>query len=309
MLTIPKWSELFENADTRKRQRLGWYLAPSGCDSAGYRALMRDQPDGLLALGVFSALCQLMATRSKDTRKTGTFAHSDGRPMTLDDLLELTRLDRDCFEIAIPILVEIGWISLISAATRHDTGTTPAEAQHNSPQLPQLQDVSENLPPSCHLHPAFVKGEGEGEGEGEGGALADSPPPPPKLRSVTPDALAGLQQHLRDTFPHDASTLSPKDLAGIQKWRQWLTAEMTAEHWQALGQWMRASEALRGRSLFPRDRAEFLRAPPLALPVFWKWWTTGARARLNRRAPASTSDLDPSDPPLDRETALRILKA
>jgi hypothetical protein len=42
LYTINKWSEVFENADSRKRQRLGFYYMPSGCDSSGYLGLMSE---------------------------------------------------------------------------------------------------------------------------------------------------------------------------------------------------------------------------------------------------------------------------
>ena len=58
MIKIKDWSATYENSDTRKRQRLGWFLTPSGTDSKGYRMLMREGKNGLLALGVFSGLCQ-----------------------------------------------------------------------------------------------------------------------------------------------------------------------------------------------------------------------------------------------------------
>ena len=110
MITIAGWTDTFENADTRKRQRLGWHLTPTGCESRGYRRLMRQGVDGVLAFGVFRALCQAFATLPLETRATGAFANSDGSPMTVDDLAELVRIDAEIVENALGILAEVGWI-------------------------------------------------------------------------------------------------------------------------------------------------------------------------------------------------------
>ena len=150
MIEIVKWSETFENADTRKRQRLGWHLTPSGCESRGYRQLMRKGAQGVIAFGVFRAICQLYATFVPVVRQSGAMTHSGGSEMDLDDLAELTRIDRKLIADSLPILQEVGWIS-----TENGQSAT-------------------SVPPSCQSHPGFVKGEGEGEGEGKG----EEPPNP-----------------------------------------------------------------------------------------------------------------------------------
>ena len=151
MIKINKWSQLFENADTRKRQRLGWFLAPSGCDSRGYRQLMRKGKDGIVAFGVFQALCQVMATYSKETRASGEFRHSDGSGMEVADIWEITRMKvADDWQI-IETLKEVGWSSLVT------------------------QQSATSVPPPCHPpatsvpdNSGIVKGEGKGEGKGKG---------------------------------------------------------------------------------------------------------------------------------------------
>jgi len=151
MIEIVKWSQCFESADTRKRQRLGWFLSPSGCDSKGFRKLMRDGKEGLAALGFFQALCQSLATMSISTRQSGTFQNSDGSMMEFEDILEVSRLGgmspADYRQIT-GRLVASGWIVL-----------------HKSLDLEQNAD---SLPPICHLSPSFVQGEGEGQEEGAG---------------------------------------------------------------------------------------------------------------------------------------------
>ena len=169
MIEILKWSDCFESADTRKRQRLGWFLAPSGCDSRGFRQLMRMGKDGLVALGFFQSLCQSMATMPIKTRQSGIFQNSDGKLMELDDILELSRLGgikvADYRQIT-GRLVSVGWIRL-----------------HNS--LESQQSASD-MPPVCQSSPGFVQGEGEGEGQEEG----KEPPAPegefPLVQEILP---------------------------------------------------------------------------------------------------------------------------
>jgi hypothetical protein len=158
MIQIQNWSSSFENSDTRKRQRLGWFLAPSGCDSKGYRLLMREGSVGVAALGVFQALCQIMATLPKETRESGKLTNSDGTGMEVADLWEMTRIQVADLEQGLELLEKVGWLALIN------------------------QQSASDVPPPCHLpatsvpeNSGFVKGEGEGEGEGEG--VSDSPPP------------------------------------------------------------------------------------------------------------------------------------
>ena len=146
MFNIVNWSEKFETADTRKRQRLGWFLAPSGNDSKGYRKLMRQGKDGVMAYGVFMALCQYMATLSKESR--GSFVNSDGTEMDFDDLSEVTRIEVADIRHATGTLVACGWITPI--------GTTIC------------QSSASHLPPICQSSASFVKEEGEEQGQGQG---------------------------------------------------------------------------------------------------------------------------------------------
>lgn len=174
MIEIIKWSDSFESADTRKRQRLGWFLSPSGCDSKGFRKLMRMGKDGLISLGFFQALCQSMATQSIDNRKRGVFLNSDKTLMDLADILELARLDGmepADYRQAIGRLVSVGWISL-----------------HNS--LDSQQSAG-SLPPICRSSPSFVQGEGEGQGEEEGkekGKVGK------KLKATLPEVISFISE-------------------------------------------------------------------------------------------------------------------
>lgn len=153
MIAIAKWNEKFENADTRKRERLGWYLAPSGNDSKGYRELMRKGAHGLLCLGVFSAMCQLMATLPKAHR--GRLMNSDGTPMELEDIMELCRMtgmEAADFRQITGTLLEVGWLVDFQPnppskkATAENDPKIPAEVFPNS----EINGGSaSDLPPAC----------------------------------------------------------------------------------------------------------------------------------------------------------------
>ena len=68
---------------------------------------MRSGTDGVIALGVFQALCQVMGTLGKSIRKTGMLVNSDGSPMDFEDLAEMPRLDVDVLTEAIEMLVSV----------------------------------------------------------------------------------------------------------------------------------------------------------------------------------------------------------
>lgn len=197
MIEILKWSDSFESADTRKRQRLGWFLCPSGCDSKGFRKLMRDGKDGMVALGFFQALCQAMATMSISTRQSGVFKNSDDTLMDLDDILELARVGgmkpADYRQIT-GRLVACGWIRV-----------------HNSLNFQQYADY---LPPICHSSPSFVQGEGEGEGQEQGEGKA---PPNPQ---------GGFTLSHSESKKPDPDQLAVGKLLGRRESTKWTSEEL-----------------------------------------------------------------------------------
>jgi hypothetical protein len=143
MMEIAKWNETFENADTRKRQRLGWLFIPTGCDSNGYLSLVA-QDGGFEAFGIFLAICQWSATQPRELR--GKLVRTNGAPLTEKDIAVRIRAEACQVSAALNLLTsnDVGWI---------------------------VEDDSEksasHLPLICQSSPDFVQGEGEGEGEGE----------------------------------------------------------------------------------------------------------------------------------------------
>ena len=161
MIRISKWSETFENADSRKRQRLGYYYQPSGCDSAGYVELMSYGVDGLLAYGLFVAICQWSATCSKDIR--GTIARSDGAEMSLRHLAAVLRISVELVEKGVPLLChpDVGWL------VNENAGETVVESAAEN----NISDSSAgDVPLICQSHPKnspIVQGQGQGQGQGQ----------------------------------------------------------------------------------------------------------------------------------------------
>ena len=152
MIKINNWSESFESADTRKRQRLGWFLSPTGCDSKGYRMLMREGQQGVIALGVFQALCQIMGTLSKDIRKSGILANSDGTGMEVADLWEITRIDVADLEHSLELLEKVKWLTVEVKDVKGESAGDVPPICHSS-----AGDVPKNS--------GFVQGEGEEQEE------------------------------------------------------------------------------------------------------------------------------------------------
>ena len=148
MIKITKWNETFENADSRKRQRLGFFYAPSGCDSSGYLSLMSEFPqeEALMALGVFMALCQQSATMKKGVR--GSFVKSDGAPMSEKQISMLIHVDACHLRAAVKVLADerVKWLEIVGTASG-----VPVICQSSASGVP--------------VNAEFVQGEGEGEGE------------------------------------------------------------------------------------------------------------------------------------------------
>ena len=192
MYRINKWAETFENADTRKRQRLGWFLCPSGNDSAGYLELMSYGPDGVAAFGVFLAICQWSATRGRHQR--GDITRNDGRSMSVELLATTIRVPVEVVTKSLPLLChpDVGWM------VNENTGETKQTEQAEK-AVPEKS--ASRLPVVCQSHPKdspIVKGEGEGEGEGEASTdetgvfvSADKKPPAP-FRAIASEYIAAF---------------------------------------------------------------------------------------------------------------------
>ena len=105
-IRIANWEEDFEIAQSRRRSgRLSWVAIPTRHDSRGYRKLMRLDNSS----DIFTAWIVMIQVSARSEVR-GTLADGNGNPLTYDDLEAMTDVDKEIFEVAIPILREIGWI-------------------------------------------------------------------------------------------------------------------------------------------------------------------------------------------------------
>lgn len=186
MILIQGWNNKFESADTRKRERLKAFFAPSGCDSIGYLELAQRGSEGLAALGVFQALCQLMATLPRAARVRGAFVRENGQPMTMRQLSLKTGIAEDLLESATNLLAspEVSWVEK-RAICHPSAGDVPPSAENLPPSAGSCESLepggsATNLPlPATSLpeNSGFVQGEGEGEGEVHSLSLGIEIPP------------------------------------------------------------------------------------------------------------------------------------
>jgi hypothetical protein len=155
---IKNWNETFENADTRKRVRLGWFLCPTGVDSSGYIELMSHGSKGIQAFGVFIAICQWSATCLPVVR--GSCARSDGRAMTIRQMASILRISEGVLDESLSLLSspDVGWM------VNETAGETEQKAASAS-----------GVPVGCQS-PATCMPQGEGEGEGEGKGKGEEQP-------------------------------------------------------------------------------------------------------------------------------------
>lgn len=133
MIRIRGWNETFENADTRKRQRLGWFHCPSGVDSSGYVELMSHGERGIRAFGVFQAICQWSATCLPVVR--GSVARSDGTPLSARQIATVLRIPVEVIEDAIELLSSpsVGWII---NENKGSASAVPVRCQSGAGDLP-----------------------------------------------------------------------------------------------------------------------------------------------------------------------------
>lgn len=191
-LHITKWSEVFEHADSRKRQRLAYFQSPSGCDSAGFLSLVTefDQSQSLMAFGVFQAICQYSATLGKDVR--GSFKNSSGRPMSLKQIALLIRIEKCHLSAAIEILTDsrVGWLYWED----------------------EEDESADDLPPACREIPVLCKEkEKEKESTGAKAPLSFSPKNDEKKSDE-------IQKRINQIYKRrDSTKWSDKELRAFRK--------------------------------------------------------------------------------------------
>jgi hypothetical protein len=112
-----------------------------------------------------------------------------------------------------------------------------------------------------------------------------APFPVEAVAELTP--AARVQAELAKVFPNAPAHMTGAEQHDLFDALRTLD-ELTAEDWQAIAGWFRAPDRIRGRKLWPRDRAEFIRNAGQAIENIRKWWKTGGgRAWATRPEVAS----------------------
>lgn len=129
-MKIANWDELYENATSRKLVKLRWVPVPNSHDGEHFIDLMEHDH----AAEIFTCWILILQVASKcDPR--GSLVRKDGHPYDASSLARRTRAKAEWFEIAIPYLMNIGWI--------HESATNPLVISRTSPEdLPNIRQSS-----------------------------------------------------------------------------------------------------------------------------------------------------------------------
>lgn len=123
---IRNWEKHFENSLTRQLKGLSWVPIANKYDGDGYTALMENEN----GYAVYGAWITMVGIASKCTPR-GTLARSDGSPYTPNSLSRITRIPAKIYEMAIPILLEIGWLE----------APAPVENEPSDPNLTRRRNT------------------------------------------------------------------------------------------------------------------------------------------------------------------------
>ena len=139
MYAIRDWTELYENAETKKRLNLGWVLVPNRHDSLAFCRLMAKGEQGLIIFGVWNLVLQL-ASRGRQSRR-GLLCSDCGEAYTAEDIAVKTRAAVDAISPALNELVELGWLIEIDPSVSHaDSSASHAALPASHTALPADDD-------------------------------------------------------------------------------------------------------------------------------------------------------------------------
>lgn len=132
---IIDWDTHFETSETKKYQRLGWVPIPNKHDGFGYRSLI-SQPDGFI---LYAAWVLILQVASKKKKPRGLLTDDSGSPLTPMHLAMKTGAPCSAFEKALPVLVQIGWVKVVS-------GNLPEQQKiaGESPGTPVTNRIEQN---------------------------------------------------------------------------------------------------------------------------------------------------------------------
>lgn len=121
LYSVRDWDKHFENAQSRKVEKLGWIPQPIKHDGLTYRRVIQ-----IHGMEVYGAWCLILQVAAK-CPKRGVLSDSDGRPLTASDLSFKTGGSESAFQNALKILSgeRIGWLA--SSELVADSHTAGAE--------------------------------------------------------------------------------------------------------------------------------------------------------------------------------------
>lgn len=139
----------------------------------------------------------------------------------------------------------------------------------------------------------------EGEQGQQGGEEASAPPP----------AVGRIISELANLFPHAARSMTRTDINELRASMS-LLEEFTPDDWLACKAWMKAPQRIRGRALWPRNRAEFVANAGEAIEKIRDWWSREGRKWWSpqQRPQGKASEKEPEGTPLTDEEMEAILK-
>jgi len=103
---VANWGECYENNRSRKVKELAWVPIPNKHDGERYSRLMLRKD----ASQIFAAWILILQVASR-CQPRGSLLRSDGTPHDSDSLSVKTRAPRAWFDLALPVLVEMKWLS------------------------------------------------------------------------------------------------------------------------------------------------------------------------------------------------------
>jgi len=125
IISIVDWNEHFEKSQTRKIAKHSWVAVPNKHDGLGLKKMLREE-NGLEIFAIWIFLIQIAS--KCETR--GILADEKGRGYSIDDIALKVGCKTQTVECAIPFLVSINWVSIVTGST------LPADYQHATTALP-----------------------------------------------------------------------------------------------------------------------------------------------------------------------------
>lgn len=119
---IKNWNDLFENAQSRKADKLRWVPVPNKHDGRGYRRITRHPR----ACEIYTAWNLILQVASKMPER-GRLVDADGIELGAEDLSDATGFPAEVFSIAFEVLssARIGWIYDDSESSHSQPTTSP----------------------------------------------------------------------------------------------------------------------------------------------------------------------------------------